>query len=129
MKILVVDDTPVIRELLESLLTTEGYDVVSAESGEDALALCKKEMFPLIISDIRMEGMSGVDFCIELRSFNPISYVMALTSYQKIFHVAECRSAGFDDYLKKPFDKKELLKRVDMGIHKVNQWMEVNSSD
>ncbi|MCM8532922.1 MAG: response regulator [Lentisphaeraceae bacterium] len=128
MKILIVDDTAVIRDLLVTLLTTAGYDVVSSESGEGALELCRNEMFPLIISDIRMGGMSGIDFCSKLREFNPISYVIALTSYQKLFHVTECRSAGFDDYLNKPFEKEELLKRVEMGAYKVNEWMRINPS-
>lgn len=128
MKVLVVDDTSSIRELLAELLRTNGYEVIEAESGVRALEICKNEMIPMIISDIKMPGLSGIEFCIELRKFNPISFALALTSYQKLFHVAECRSAGFDDYLKKPFEQAELLKRVEMGAHKVKQWIAIESS-
>ena len=127
MKILVVDDTPPIRDVIKQLLEEDGYSVDTADSGEAALEMCKKESYPLIISDIKMKEMSGIDFCVELRKFNPISYVMALTSYRKLFHVAECRSAGFDDYMVKPFDQKELLDRVHMGVHKVSDWMTLNN--
>jgi DNA-binding response OmpR family regulator len=126
MKILVVDDTASIRDVIEQLLDNAGYEIETADSGEVALEMCRNENYPVIISDIKMKEMSGVDFCRELRKFNPISYTIALTSYRKIFHVAECRSAGFDDYMVKPFEQDELLKRIDMAAHKVKDWMNLN---
>ena len=127
MKILVVDDTRSILEVIKELLEGEGHNVITAGNGKEALEICKDENILLVVSDIKMPEMDGIEFCQELRKFNPITYALALTSYRKLFHVAECRSAGFDDYMMKPFDHKGTNQRVNMGIHKITEWIDINN--
>ena len=84
-KILVVDDEDFQRDLLKKLLTKSGYTVSEAESPEVALALMKKEDFPVIITDLIMLDMDGVEFCQRIRERNSQSAIIALTGYADLY--------------------------------------------
>ena len=101
-KILVVDDNADIRELLEILLTSEGYDVTLASSGEQALQLLHPEL-DLVILDIMMPGMSGIRVCEAIRKQSNVPV---------LFLTANGLRVGADDYLPKPFSHTQLTARV-----------------
>lgn len=110
-KILIVDDNPEIREIIEILLAAEGYTSVKAENGMSALELLKQCSFDLIILDIMMPGMNGYQTCLEIRKFSnaPILFLSART---KDSDKTLGFSSGGDDYLEKPFSCNELIGRV-----------------
>ena len=110
-KILIVDDNPEIREIIEILLTGEGFESVQAKDGITALRLLKEQDFDLIILDIMMPGMNGYQTCLEIRKSNnaPILFLSART---KDSDKTLGFSSGGDDYLAKPFSYNELISRV-----------------
>jgi len=84
-KILVVDDEDFQRDLLNKLLSKSGYEVAEAESPEVALAIMKNEDFPVIITDLIMLDMDGVEFCQRIRERNSQSVIIALTGYADLY--------------------------------------------
>ena len=110
--ILLVDDDAEIRELLELLLTGEGYAVLQAESGEAALDLLEKGAgVDLIILDVMMPGLSGYKTCARIRETSNVP-ILFLTARGMDTDLTLGFSAGGDDYLSKPFSNAELLSRV-----------------
>lgn len=122
-KVLVVDDEPSMRDLFYDALTKYGYTVHLAQNAEEALFLVNKDYYPVSIFDLNLPGMSGIDLCREIRKTNPISIIYAITGYSGMFEIAECRSAGFDDYFIKPVILDLFKKNIDDGFEKVLRWM------
>ncbi len=110
-KILVVDDEEHIRELICFYLNKEGFSVIEAENGEEALDLLEKEYVDLAIVDIMMPVMNGFDMVEELRSFKDTPVIM-LTAKAQSTDKLRGFSLGIDDYVTKPFDPEELMARV-----------------
>ena len=110
-KILVVDDNADIRELLEILLTSEGYAVTLASSGEQALQLLSPEL-DLVILDIMMPGISGIRVCEAIRKQSNVP-VLFLTAKTQENDKRRAYDAGGDDYLAKPFSHAELMMKVE----------------
>jgi adenylate cyclase len=112
-KVLVVDDTPANCEILEAMLSTRGYTVLLANSGEEALAKVASERPDLMLLDIVMPGLNGYQVCKRLRSETASSYlpVVMITASE---HAQRVRAleAGADDFIQKPFDQAELLARI-----------------
>jgi len=114
LRILVVDDSATIRRSAESMLTTEGYDVVTAENGFEALSKVARHNPDLIFVDIMMPRLDGYQTCAIIK--NNTQYrstpVVMLTSKDGLFDQARGRVVGSDLYLTKPFTKEELLAAV-----------------
>ena len=121
--ILVIDDVEIMREVLTDLLLDNGYIAQNCASASEALELLKSESFKMIVSDLHMPNMTGIEFCEELRKSNPMTYVLAMTGHPQVFEIVECRDAGFDDYITKPYTEKEILKRVGIGLYKIDGWL------
>jgi two-component system alkaline phosphatase synthesis response regulator PhoP len=100
---LVIDDEDFQRELMPKLLSRLGYDVAVAESAEDAFFLLKREKFPVIITDLIMLEMDGVEFCQQIRETDSKTFIIALTGHTSLYSPAKLEEAGFDNYLSKPF--------------------------
>ncbi len=116
-RVLVVDDSKLQRKILVSSLKRWGYDVEEAETGVDALNICKKDMPEIVLSDWMMPGMNGVTFCRELRALPNVSYCyfILLTSKSDKAEIAVGLEAGADDFLTKPVDPHELRARIRAG--------------
>jgi diguanylate cyclase (GGDEF)-like protein len=108
-RILLVDDEESIREMLSQVLTEEGHEITAVESGEEALEFFRKEPFPLVITDIRMEGMDGIDLLTKIKETNPDTQVIMITSYASMESVIMALRAGAYDYLIKPFEDLDLV--------------------
>jgi phosphate regulon transcriptional regulator PhoB len=114
LKILVVDDEPDIVELVTYNLKKEGFLVVSASDGEEALKLIKKNQYDLVILDLMLPGIQGVDLCRTIRS-NPATErlpIIMLTAKSDESDRVLGLEMGADDYISKPFSVKELIARV-----------------
>jgi two-component system KDP operon response regulator KdpE len=109
--ILVVDDEPQIRRVLRATLSSSGYDVIEAKDGQEAVEMVIRERPTLILMDVNMPGMSGLEACSKIRlSFpGPIIMVTVRNSEQDKIHALD---SGADDYVVKPFAMGELLARV-----------------
>ena len=113
-KILIVDDNPNVLKLLNISLSKAGYEIVEAENGEVAFEVANKEIPDLIISDIMMPQMDGIELCWMIRENSKVPLVpfIFLTSFDDSEMEIRGFRAGADEYLNKPIDRKELLERV-----------------
>ena len=107
-RILVVDDEPELRRALRSTLSALGFVVADAERGDTALARIRQEKFDLILLDINMPGLSGLETCRAIRARCEVSILM-LTVRDRPEDKIEALDAGADGYVTKPFDVNELL--------------------
>lgn len=108
-RVLVVDDDMAIRSMVGEILTDEGYDVTLAASAEEALQAFRRGGYGLVITDIRMGGMSGVELLKEIKLVDPVVHVIVMTSYASIDSAVAVLKAGAYDYLIKPFEDLELV--------------------
>jgi two-component system, response regulator, stage 0 sporulation protein F len=115
MKILVVDDEEGARELFNTILTDEGYEVALAETGEAGLVLFKSKSFDLVITDIKMPVMDGLQLLQEIRNLGSKTDVIMVTAYGEVESYLKAMSLGAAEYINKPIRIKE-LKRI---VHKV----------
>jgi len=120
-KILVVDDEDFQRDLLKKLLTKAGYTVSEAESPEAAFALMKNEDFPVIITDLIMLDMDGVEFCQRIRERNFKSVIIALTGYADLYDLEKLKRVGFDNYLTKPIKLDKIQPVVEAGFQEIKK--------
>ncbi len=110
-KLLVVDDEPAITSFLRMGLARAGYEVTVASEGTEALAAAGRERFDLVILDVMLPGMDGVQLCRRLRGNRDLAILM-LTAADAVPQRVAGLEAGADDYLVKPFDFTELVARV-----------------
>src|SRR6516165_10550378 len=111
-RILIVDDDPGQRSLLDSFLRSQGFDTVVAASGEQALQLLREQQFGMMISDVRMPGLSGLETLRRARQENAILPVLLVTAYADIREAVGAMRDGALNYLAKPIDLDELLATV-----------------
>lgn len=109
--VLVVDDEPQIRRTLLTVLTSQGYSVIEARSGDEALEKLRSERPDLILMDLNMPGRSGVETCQEIREGSDIP-VIILTVRNAERDKVLALDAGANDYIVKPFGANELLARI-----------------
>lgn len=110
-KILVVDDEKEIRDLLEINLLNEGYDVIKAKNGEEALEILEREEIHLMVLDIMMPGMDGLEVCRRVRGKYNIPILMLSAKAEDMDKIQGIMT-GADDYVCKPFNHLELIVRV-----------------
>jgi len=117
-RILVVDDEPQIRRVLRTTLTSEGYEVHDARTGEDALEAVRDQRFDLVLLDMNMPGIGGLETCREIRMNSEIAIIMLTVRGSEHDKVAAL-DAGADDYITKPFGTPELLARIRAAIRRL----------
>jgi len=115
--ILVVDDEPQIRRVLRSTLSTQGYVITEAKTGEEALESLRKERPDLILLDVNMPGMGGIETCREIRRGSDAPIIMLTVRNAERDKVAAL-DAGADDYVVKPFGIEELLARIRAALRR-----------
>ncbi len=107
-RLLVVDDEPSMREFLEILLSQEGYQVTTAASGEEAFQIFERLEPDLILTDVKMPGMSGLDLIREIRTVDSAIPIIAITAYASANDAIRAVREGAYDYLSKPFQIEDL---------------------
>lgn len=115
--ILVVDDEPQIRRVLRSTLSTQGYVITEAKTGEEALESLRKERPDLVLLDMNMPGIGGIETCREIRRASDAAIIMLTVRNAERDKVAAL-DAGADDYVVKPFGIEELLARIRAALRR-----------
>jgi len=121
-KILIVDDEEAIINMMGLAFSRVGYDVISAESGKQALKILQQDKIHVVFTDLNMPEMNGIELCRAIRKLMPMAVVFAVTGYASLFELAECREAGFEDYFVKPVNLKKLVQTADNAFEKLNRW-------
>jgi two-component system KDP operon response regulator KdpE len=122
-RVLVVDDEPQIRRVLRSTLAARGYEVQDAPTGEDALNCLRHGRFDLVLLDVNMPGMGGIEACREIRAGCAAAIIMLTVSDSEEDKVAAL-DAGADDYVTKPFGMPELLARIRAALRRLPAYPE-----
>ena len=115
--ILVVDDEPQIRRVMLTTLASQGYSVIEARSGEEALEKIRGERPDLILLDVNLPGISGLETCREIRSSSDAPIIM-LTVRNSERDKVQALDAGADDYVVKPFGVEELMARIRAALRR-----------
>src|SRR5438045_4292068 len=114
--ILVVDDEKPQRDILHDILTSAGYDVTSAASGEAAMKFAKERSFDFALSDLKMTGMDGIELLQQLLAHDSSIIVILLTAHGTIESAKEALRRGAFDYLQKPFDRERLMGTIKRAL-------------
>lgn len=117
-RILVVDDELSMREFLSILLEREGYDVSVATSAEEALRLMESALFDLVLSDVNMPGLSGIELLGRIKQLSPETAVLMLTAFSTAEQAVEAMKLGAYDYIGKPFKNEEIKQLVKNALEK-----------
>jgi DNA-binding NtrC family response regulator len=111
-KVLIVEDEAVVRESVRDWLTEDGYDVDVAESGEEALEKIKKEEFGVVVLDLKLPGIDGLQVFEHVKELKPKTKGVIITAYPSEETQAKARRLGLLDYLSKPFKVEDLEKLI-----------------
>jgi heterodisulfide reductase subunit A len=110
--VLIVDDEPIVRESIRDWLKDAGYEVYTAESGEEALSLVAKQDFGVIVIDVRLPGITGIKALTEVKQQKPQIKSIVITAYPSAELAAEAIKLGAVDYLVKPVNPDDLEKLI-----------------
>lgn len=115
-KILVVDDEPEMLNILEKFLKSNGYQVTTCRTAQEALNAVRVTDFDVVVTDVRMPGMSGEALLAELKRMKPAQVVIVMTAYGSIDSAVAAMKLGAFDYITKPFKMEEFLVRIGKGV-------------
>ena len=110
--ILIVDDEPIVRESIRDWLKDAGYQVATAESGEQALEMIEKQDFGVVVLDVRLPGKTGIKVLKELKALKPQIKSIIITAYPSAELAVEARKLGAVDYLIKPVAPDDLERLI-----------------
>ena len=125
-KVLIVDDEKLMRISLESQLKKEGYNVKSVDNAIDGLKMVKSEEYDVVVTDLRLSGMSGIDFLKEIKKHNQEIIVVIMTAYGTLESAVSAIKEGAYDYIAKPFSTDELIIKLQRALYYKNTTAEVN---
>ncbi len=112
----IIDDEPIIHEALSDLLTSEGYTVENSFSGEEALEKHSSQSYAIILLDLLMPGMDGIEVLKKIKKINPQAVVIIITAYASVESAISAMKMGAYDYIQKPFKHDELLLTVKRAL-------------
>ena len=115
-KILLIDDDPGIRDNLRQVLAAEGYEVASEKRGDDGLARASKEVFNVVITDLKLPGLNGLDLVRQLHTAQPRLPIILVTAFGTTQTAIEATKYGAYDYLLKPFEINPLLELIRKAV-------------
>ena len=107
-KILIVDDEESLRRIIEYNLSEEGYEVIACDNGQNALEIFKREEIDLVISDLQMPKMDGIELIKQIRALSPNALVIVITAFGTVDTAVESMKLGAFEYITKPFNREEL---------------------
>jgi len=122
--ILVVDDEEIVRYSLVNILKTHGYEVDEVPSAEKALEVFREKKYHLVLTDLVLEGMGGLDLLENIKVISPKTLVIVITGYGSIKTAVSALRLGVYDYLLKPCDEDELILRIRRALEMQNYGQE-----
>jgi two-component system, OmpR family, KDP operon response regulator KdpE len=125
-RILIVDDEPQIRRVMRTALTAHGYEIHDARSGEEALEAIRERRFDLILLDVNMPGIGGLETCRQIRQTSDAAIIM-LTVRSTEQDKVSALDAGADDYVTKPFSAPELFARIRAALRRLPAATDANA--
>lgn len=125
--ILVVDDDESLRRVTQLQLEEAGYRVLTASNGNEALGIIELETLPLVITDLKMPGLSGLDLLKQIRQDHPETSVLMITAFGTVQNAVEAMKAGAYDYITKPIDYEELILVVNRAMERYHLVEEVRT--
>jgi DNA-binding NtrC family response regulator len=132
-KVLLVEDETIVRESLRDWLVEDGYDVECVDTGEEALARIKQEDFGVVVLDLRLPGVDGLQVFEQAKELKPETKGVIITAYPSKETLDEARKLGLVDYLVKPFKISDLEKLIGAALGEVakggkeHQWLELGA--
>ena len=126
-KILIIDDEVLIRESLQADLNHVGYETGTADNGEAALAELDQDNYDLIITDLMMDGISGIELIGMVKEKDPTLPVIIITGYGELGSAIEALRLGTVDYLLKPYNTDELMLRINNCLEKRELQKKINA--
>ncbi len=117
-KILVIDDEQIVHESCNRILTEEGYEVKNAFTGQEGFKKIEEEQFDLVITDLKMPGISGMEALKKIKKDNPNIGIVMVTGYSTAETAVEAMKLGAFDYLPKPFTPDELISVINKAVEK-----------
>ncbi len=124
--VLIVDDEKLMRISLESQLKKEGYHVKSVDNAFDGLKMVKSAEYDVVVTDLRLSGMNGMDFLKEIKKYSQEIIVVIMTAYGTLESAVLAIKEGAYDYIAKPFSTDELIIKLQRALHYKNTTAEVN---
>ena len=128
LSILVVDDDENIRMVLRQSLEKEGYHVSTANSSEDALNTLQRSFFHVVITDIMMGEMNGVELLLHIKEMNSLMQIYVMTSHGTLPHVIQCMQGGAYDFFEKPLKIEDILISLGEAARRATRWSSLYSS-
>ncbi len=118
-QILIVDDEPIVRESIRDWLKDAGYEVATAETGEEALEMLGKQDFGILVIDVRLPGKTGIKVLQEVKAIKPQIKSVVITAYPTAEVAAEAKNLGAIDYLIKPIAPDDLEQLIRDAMLKI----------
>ncbi len=120
--VLVVDDDDNIRMILQKALSKIGHYVSLEKTAEEALAALQRSHFHVVITDIQMSEMSGVELLQEIKNLNPLIQVYVITAHSNLEYVIQCMKGGAYDFFEKPLKLEEIMATLNEASRRVSRW-------
>ena len=117
-KVLVVDDAPDTLDIIQKLLSFEGYEVILAATGEEGVKKVEEEKPDVVLMDISLPGIDGTEALKRIRTINPIQSVIMLTAFATVENAIQALKEGASDFVKKPFENEHLIHIVNQALEK-----------
>jgi len=127
LSILVVDDDENIRMVLRQSLEKEGYHVSTANSAEEALNTLQRSFFHVVITDIMMGEMNGVELLLQIKEINSLMQIYVMTSHGTLPHVIQCMQGGAYDFFEKPLKIEDILISLGEAARRAPRWSSLYS--
>ena len=122
LSILVVDDDENIRMVLHQSLEKEGYHVSTAKNAEEALNTLQRSFFHVVITDIMMGEMSGVELLLQIKEMNSLMQIFVMTSHSTLPHLIQCMQGGAYDFFEKPLKIEDILISLGEASRRAARW-------
>lgn len=121
-RLLVVDDEKYILQLFSEVFKSEDVEVAGALNGEEALAYIKKNDVDVVVTDIVMPNLNGIELFYEIKKINPFTQIIMVTGYPSIQNIVEMFEAGASDFIIKPFDLMKVKDIIKETFARVERW-------
>jgi len=122
-RVLIVDDEQEVAVVLEEFLRMEGYEVYSTTSPIEALEMIRKQKYHIVLADIVMPKMDGIEFLTQVKQYDALTQVIMMTGYPTMDKTMRCLEAGANDYILKPFKNlSQLAELIKLSEDKLKRW-------